>query len=192
MPAVNAAIQNVTLAQRQATFSQASTRRCDSETSSILSRRLHVAYLSLTQCSLATLCRKLPLSIGKSIRLANSILKLHTQPHSCTQYHSHDARLPFRHPRTQPRPLSSAKLALSNTRTQAHSRSRTLALSQTRNQQHWHSGALSLSRTLALRHTRTQQKSHSVTLALSHTRIPAQSHLGTLALSHTRISAATS
>ena len=90
MPAVNAAIQNATLAQRKATFSQASTRRCDSETSSILSLRLHVAYLSLTQCSLATLCSKLPLSMGKSIRLANAILKPQTQPHSCTQYHSHD------------------------------------------------------------------------------------------------------
>ena len=74
----------------KATFSQASTRRCDSETSAILSLRLHVAYLSLTQCSLATLCRKLPLSMGKSIRLANATLKPQTQPHSCTQYHSHD------------------------------------------------------------------------------------------------------
>ena len=164
----------------KATFSQASTHRCDSENASILSLRLHVAYLSLTQCSLATLSRKLPLSIGKSIRLANSILKLQTQPHSCTQYHSHSAGIAFGHTRTQPRPLSSAKLALSNTRTQAHSRSSTLALSQTRTQQHWHSAALSLSR------TRTQAHSHSAKVALSNTRTQPHSHSGALALRHTR------
>ena len=120
-----------------------------------------MAYLSLTQCSLATLCRKLPLSIGKSIRLANSILKLQTQPHSCTQYHSHD-------------------VTESHSGTLALNRASTLALSQTRTQQHWHSAALSLSR------TRTQAHSHSAEVALSNTRTQPHSHSGALALRHTR------
>ena len=170
LPAVNAAIRNATLAQRKASFSQASTHRCDSENISLLSLRLHVAYLSLTQCSLPTLSRKLLLSIGKSIRVPNCILKLHTQPHSCAQKQSHSATIAFRHTRTQPRPLSSAKLALSDTRTQAHSRSSTLALSQSRTQQHWDSGALSLSR------TRTQAHSRSAKVAISNTRTQPHSH----------------
>ena len=156
MPAVNAAIQNVTLAQRKATFSQASTHRCDSENTSILSLSLHVAYLSLTQCSFATLSRKLILSLGKSIRLANCTLKLHTQHNSCTQYHSHSATFALRHTRTQPRP-----------RLQQNSHSVTLALKHTRAQTHSHSARLALSQ------TRIQAQSHLGTLAISHTRISA-------------------
>ena len=173
MPAVNAAIQNASLAQRKATFSQASTHRCDSENTSILSLRLHVAYLSLTQCSLATLCRKLPLSMGKSVRLANSILKLQTQPHACTQYHSHD-------------------VTESHSGTLALNRASTLALSQTRTQQHSgtqtrsHSAALSHSGARSLSRTRTQAHSHSAKVALSNTRTQPHSHSGAVALRHTR------
>ena len=143
LPAVDAAIRNATLAQRKASFSQASTHRCDAENTSLLSLRLHVAYLSLTQCSFATLSRKLLLSTGKSILFANSILKLQTQPHSCTQYHSHSATLAFRHTRTQPRPRlqqnsHSVTLALRHTRAQAHSHSARLALSNTGTQARSH------------------------------------------------------
>ena len=139
-----------------------------------------MAYLSLTQCSLPTLSRKLLLSIRKSIRFPNCTLKLHTQPHSCAQYHSHSAHTRIQAHSHSTAPSPSAKLALSNTRTQAHSRSSTLALSQTRTQQHWHSAALSLSR------TRTQAHSHSAKLALSNTRTQPHSHSGALALRHTR------
>ena len=143
LPEVNAAIQNVTLAQRKATFSHASTHRGDSENTAILSLRLHVAYLSVTQCSFAAMSRKLLLSLGKSIRLANCNLKLHTQHHSCTQYHSHSATLAFRHTRTHPRPRlqqnsHSVTLALKHTRAQAHSHSARLALSNTGTQARSH------------------------------------------------------
>jgi len=136
--AVNAALQNGTLAHRKATFSQASTHRCDSENSSILSLRLHVAYLSLTQCSLATPSRKLLLSLRKSMRFAKCILKLHTQPHSCAQYHSHSAHNRIQAHSHSTAPSHSAKLALSNTRTQPHSHSGALALRHTRTQPHSH------------------------------------------------------
>ena len=157
MPAVNAAIQNVTLAQRKATFSQASTHRCDSDNSSILSLRLHVAYVSLTQCSLATLSRKLLLSIRKSICFEKCILKLQTQQHS------HSVPLALNHNRIQAHshstaPSHSAKLAFSNIRTQPHSRS----------------------------HIRSQPDSHSATLAFSRAITEPQSHSGTLALSKSR------
>ena len=101
LPDVNVAIQNVTLAQRKATFSDVSTHTSYSENSSILSLTFHVAYVSLTQGSLATLSRKLLLSIGKSFCSAKCIVKLQSAPllHSSGTQSARNAHADLRTPK---------------------------------------------------------------------------------------------